>query len=167
MECYNKKIDLIDCLTVGWLIEWNLKLLKVKREGIKGLSQTFIFLLWSPWIQILFTTKPWREDDMTSSIYLNDKGCWKYLNIIWKYFPILKLYATQSFSREKIKWLPQNKWNMSWEFQRIKFKVLLEIIFYLELFRFYSNYFSPKIKYMENRATWFPTSENWREINLK
>ena len=27
--------------------------------------------------------------------------------------------------------------------------------------------FSPKIKYMEIRVKWFPTSENWREINLK
>ena len=107
------------------MLEWNWvklseiwKLLKVKWEGIKGLSQTFILLLWSPWIQILFITKPSREDDMTSSIYLNDKGCWKYLNFIWKYFPILKLYATQWFSRAKIKWLLQNIWNMSWEFQR-------------------------------------------------
>ena len=75
-------------LLCDWLTEseWNLKLLKVKWEGIKGLSQTFILLLWSPWIQILFITKPSREDDMTSSIYLNEKGCWKYLNFIWKYF---------------------------------------------------------------------------------
>ena len=28
-----------------------------------------------------------------------------------------------------------------------------EFIFNLELFEFYSNYFSPKIKYMENRVT--------------
>ena len=142
---------------IVWLIVWNWvkfeTFLKVKWEGIKGLSQTFILLLRSPWIQILFTTKPWREDDMTSSIYLNDKGCWKYLNFIWKIFPILKLYATQWFSWAKIKWLLQNIWNMSWEFQRIKFKVLLEIIFNLELFEFYSNYFSPKIKYMENMVT--------------
>ena len=48
--------------------------LKLKWEGIKGLSQTFILHLWSPWIQIIFITKPWREDDMTSSIYLNEKG---------------------------------------------------------------------------------------------
>ena len=114
-----------------WLTEseWIRNLLKVKWEGIKGLSQTFIFLLWSPWIQILFITKPWREDDMTSSIYLNDKGCWKYLNFIWKYFPILKLYAAQWFSREKIKWLLQNIWNRSWEFQRIKLKVPLKLFF--------------------------------------
>ena len=131
------------------------------------MTKLSLLLLWSPWIQILFTTKPWREDDMTSSIYLNDKGCWKYLNFIWKYFSFLKLYATQWFSRAKIKWLLQNIWNMSWEFQRIKFKVLLEIIFNLEFFGLYSNYFSPKIKYMENRVTWFPTSENWRGIYLK
>ena len=52
------------------------------------------------------------------------------------------------------------------EVKRIKFKVLLEIIFNLELFEFYSNYFSPKIKYTEISLTWFPTFENWREINL-
>ena len=84
-----------------------------------------------------------------------------------KIFPILKLYATQWFSWEKIKWLLQIIWNMSWEFQRIKFKVLLNLIFNLDLFELYSNYFSPKIKYMENRVKWFPTSGNWREINLK
>ena len=39
-----------------------------------------------------------------------------------------------------------------------------EIIFNLELVEFYSNYFSPKIKYMENRVTWFPTLENWRKL---
>ena len=95
---------------IVWLIDWkwlNSKLLKVKWEGIKRLSQTFIFAFWSPWIQILFNTKPRREDDMTSSIYLNDKGCWKYLNFIWKIFPTQELYATQLFSWEKIKWLLQ------------------------------------------------------------
>ena len=82
-------------------------------------------------------------------------------------FQIQKLQATQWFSWEKIKWLLQIIWNMSWEFQRIKFKVLLNFIFNLDLFELYSNYFSPKIKYMEIRVTWFPTTENWREINLK
>ena len=83
-------------------------------------------------------------------------------------FPFLKLYATQWFSREKIKWLLQNKWNMSWEFQRnSNLKSILKLFSILELFEFYSNYFSPKIKYMEIRVKWFPTSENLREINLK
>ena len=146
MECY-KQIDCFDWL-FDWLTqsEWIWNFLKVKWEGIKGLSQNFHFLFWSSWVQILFTTKPWREDDMTSSIYLNDKRCWKYLNFIWKIFPILELYATQWFSRAKIKWLLQNIWNMSWEFQIIKFKVLLNLFFNLELFEFYSNYFSAKIK---------------------
>ena len=40
-----------------------------------------------------------------------------------------------------------------------------EIIFNLELFEFYSNYFSPKTKYMEIRVKWFPRLENWKEIN--
>ena len=146
MECYNKQIDWVDCL-IDWLKVSGIRnLLKVKWEEIKGLSQTFIFLLWSPWIQILFTTKPWREDDMTSSIYLNNKGCWKYLNFIWKYFPFLKLYATQWFSREKIKWLLQNIWNMSWEFQRIKFKVPLKLFSNIGLIWVLFKLFFSKIK---------------------
>ena len=48
-----------------------------------------------------------------------------------------------------------------------QFQVLLELTFNFDLFEFYSNYFSPKIKYMEIRVTWFPATENWREINLK
>lgn len=135
---------LIDCVKLSEI--WNF--LKVKWEGIKGLSQTFILLLWSPWIQILFITKPSREDDMTSSIYLNDKGCWKYLNFIWKYFLIHKLHATQWFSRAKIKWLLQIIWNMSWEFQRIKFKVLLN------LFSIWSYLSFIQIIFLQNRNTW-------------
>ena len=90
----------------------------------------------------------------------------KYLNSIGKYFPIQKLYAPQWFSREKIKWLLQI---MKYELgvSKDQFQVLLELIFNLDLFEFYSNYFSPKIKYMEIRVTWFPTTENWRKINLK
>ena len=94
------------------------------------------------------------------------QGVLKIFEFHFRIFPILQLYATQWFSRAKIKWLLQIIWNMSWEFQRIKFKILLKLFFNLELFGFYSNYFSPKIKYIENRVTWFPTSENWREINL-
>ena len=80
-----------------------------------------------------------------------------------------ELYATQWFSWEKIKWLLQMLWNMSWKFKRIKFKVPLKVFWksfsiwsYLD---FIQNYFSPKIKHMENRVKWFPTLENWREIN--
>ena len=152
-----------------WLTEseWIRNLLKVKWEGIKGLSQTFILLLWSPWIQILFKYKT-LERRWHDFFHLNKcKGFLKIFEFHLVIFQIQKLQATQWFSWEKIKWLLQNIWNMSWEFQRIKFKVLLEIIFNLELFGFYSNYFSPKIKYMENRVTWFPTSENWRTTNLK
>ena len=94
------------------------------------------------------------------------QGVLKIFEFHLKIFPILKLYATQWFSREKIKWLLQI---MKYELgvSKDQFQVLLELIFNLDLFEFYSNYFSPKIKYMENRVTWFPTAENWREINLK
>ena len=96
------------------------------------------------------------------------QGVLKIFEFHLKIFPILKLYATQWFSRAKIKWLLQIIWTMSWEFQRnSKLKSILKLFSILELFEFYSNYFSPKIKYMEIRVKWFPTSENWREINLK
>ena len=57
MECY-KQIDRFDWL-LDWLTEseWIRNFLKVKWEGIKGLSQTFIFAFWSPWIQIIFKYK--------------------------------------------------------------------------------------------------------------
>ena len=95
------------------------------------------------------------------------KGVLKIFEFHLRIFPILKLYATQWFSRAKIKWLLQNIWNMSWEFQRIYSKSHWNYFSILELFEFYSNYFSPKIKYTEIRVKWFPTSENWRKINLK
>ena len=139
--------------------------LKVKWEGIKGLSQlSFSFLI--PVNSNSFHHKTLERRWHDFFHLFKWQGVWKIFEFHMKIFPILKLYATQWFSRAKIKWLLQNIWNMSWEFQRIKFKVFLEIIFNLELFGFYSNYFSPKIKYMENRVTWFPTSENWRGINL-
>ena len=66
---------------IVWLIcesEWIRNFLKVKWEGIKGLSQPFTFGFYDPggnkmtfkYFQILFITKPWREDDMTSSIWM-------------------------------------------------------------------------------------------------
>ena len=74
-----------------------------------------------------------------------------------------------SFMRED-KMSSSNAKKESWTFQRIKLKVPLKLFwkptFNLELFGFYSNYFYPKIKYMENRVKWFPTAEKWREMSL-
>ena len=131
--------------------------LKVKWEGIKGLSHTFIFAFMISVNSNSFHHKTLERRWHDFFHLFKWQGCWKYLNFIWKIFPILKLYATQWFSWEEIKWLLQIIWNMSWEFQRSNLKSFLEIIFNLELFGFYSNYFSPKIKYMENRVKWFPT----------
>ena len=52
-------------------------------------------------------------------------------------------------------------------FKETKFNAPLKSSSIWSYFGFYSNYFSPKIKYMENRVKWFHRSENWREINLK
>ena len=129
-------------------IEWNSNFLKVKWEGIKGISQTFIFHLDFREFKFFSNTKPSKEDDMTSSIYLNDKGFWKHLNFIWKIFPIQKLYATQWFSRVRIKWLLQNIWNMSWEFQTIKFKAPLN------LFPIWSYLSFIHIIFLQNKNIW-------------
>ena len=116
---------LIDCVKLSEI--WNF--LKVKWEGIKGLSQTFIFAFWSPWIQILFKYKTLERRWHDFFHLFKWKGVLKIFEFHLRIFPILKLYATQWFSREKIKWLLQNIWNMSWEFQRIKFKVPLKLFF--------------------------------------
>ena len=127
MECYNKQIDWIDCL-IDWLKVSGIRnLLKVKWEGIKGLSQTFIFAFWSPWIQILFKHKTPERRWHDFFHLFKWQGVLKIFEFHLRIFPILKLYATQWFSWEKIKWLLQNIWNMSWEFQWIKFKVLFNL----------------------------------------
>ena len=104
---------LIDCLKVGEIRNF----LKVKWEGIKGLSQTLILAFWSPWIQILFKYKTlerrWHD---FFHLYKMKRVFEKYLNSIRKYFPLQKLYATQWFSREEINDFFK-LWNMSWEFQ--------------------------------------------------
>ena len=49
---------MIDCGVIAWVkLSVTRNFLKVKWEGIKGLSQTFILHLWSSWIQILFKYK--------------------------------------------------------------------------------------------------------------
>ena len=116
---------LFDCCMIDWVKIRNFS--KVKWEGIKGLSQTFTLLLWSLWIQILFKYKTLERRWHDFFHLIKWKAFRKDLNFIWKYFQIQKLQATQWFSWEKIKWLLQNIWNMSWEFKRIKFKVLLKL----------------------------------------
>ena len=87
----------------------------------------FHFLLWSPWIQILFKYKTLERRWHDFFHLFKWQGVLKIFEFHLKIFPILKLYATQWFSWEKIKWLLQIIWNMSWEFQRIKFKALLNL----------------------------------------
>ena len=106
--------------------------MKFKWEGIKGLSQNFIFFAFmismnSNSFHLKTLDRRWHD-----FFHLNKwKGFWKYLNSIWGIFQIQKLYATQWFSWEKIKWLLRNIWNMSWKFKRIKFKIHLKLFFNL------------------------------------
>ena len=125
---------MIDCLIVVWLSEWIRNFLKVKWEGIKGLSQTFIFHFMTSMNSNSFHHKTLERRWHDFFHLFKWQGVLKIFEFHSKIFPILKLYATQWFSREKIKWLLQIIWNMSWEFQRIKFKVLLNLFsiwFYL------------------------------------
>ena len=127
MECY-KQIDSFDWL-FDWLTEseWIWNFLKVKWEGIKGLSQTFIFAF-----MLSVNSNTFHHETLERRWHdffhlIKWQGVLKIFEFHLRIFPILKLYATQWFSREKIKWLLQIIWNMSWEFQRIKFKVLLNL----------------------------------------
>ena len=108
MGCYIKYIVLIDCMFACAKLSEIWIFLKVKWEGIKGLSQTFILLLWSPWIQILFKHKTLERRWHGFFHLFRWQGVLKIFEVHLKIFPILKLYATQWFSREKIKWLSQN-----------------------------------------------------------
>ena len=116
---------------MDWLTEseWIRNLLKVKWEGIKGLSQNFHFTFMIPMNSNSFHHKTLERRWHDFFHLFKWKGVFKIFEFHLKIFQILKLYATQWFSREKIKWLLQNIWNRSWEFQRIKFKVPLKLFF--------------------------------------
>ena len=93
------------------------------------------------------------------------KGVLKIFEFHLRIFPILELYATQWFSREKIKWLLQIIWNMSWKFQRIKFKAPFEFIFNLEWYTLDHHayhtflHFCPILEISRNSRTF---GESWR-----
>ena len=113
-------------LLCHWLSEIR-NFLKVKWEGIKGLSQTFIFAFMISVNSNSFHHKTLERRWHDFFHLFKWQGVLKIFEFHLKIFPILELYATQWFSWEKIKWLLQIIWNMSWEFQRIKFKVLLNL----------------------------------------
>ena len=122
---------------IVWLIVWNwvnLKLLKVKWEGIKGLSQTFIFLhLGSPWIQILFKYKTlvrrWHD-----FFHLNK---WKGFLKIFE-FPFGNISNSETlcnsmiFTRED-KMTSSKHMKYGLEVKRIKFKVPFENYFQFQV----------------------------------
>ena len=118
---------MIDCL-IDWLKVSEFEtFLKVKWEGIKGLSQTFIFAFMISVNSNSFHHKTLERRWHDFFHLFKWQGVLKIFEFHLKIFPILELYATQWFSSQKIKWLLQIKWNMSSEFQRIKFKVLLNL----------------------------------------
>ena len=114
---------LIDCVKLSGIQNF----LKVKWEGIKGLSQTFTFCILIPVNSNSFHHETLERRWHDFFHLFKWQGVLKIFEFHLKIFPILELHATQWFSWEKIKWLLQIIWNMSWEFQRIKFKVLLNL----------------------------------------
>ena len=125
---------------------WNF--LKVKWEGIKGLPQTFIFAF-----MISVNSNPFQiQNPREKMIWLLPfKLNERVFENNWMSFgniSIHKLHAAQWFSWEKIKWLLQIIWNMSWEFQTIKFKVLLN------LFSIWSYLSFIQIIFLQKQNTW-------------
>ena len=113
-------------LLCDWLSEIR-NFLKVKWAGIKGLSPTFIFA-----VMISMNSNSFHHKTLVRRWHdffhlFKWQGVLKIFEFHLRIFPILKLYANQWFSRAKIKWLLQIIWNMSWEFQRIKFKAPLNL----------------------------------------
>ena len=110
---------MIDCCVIDWLKVSEIRnFLKVKWEGIKGLSQTFFFAFMFSVNSNSFHHKTLERRWYDFFHLFKWQGVLKIFEFHLKIFPILRLYATQWFSREKIKWLLQIIWNMSWEFQR-------------------------------------------------
>ena len=135
-------------------------------RGNKRTFPNFHLSFMIPMNSNFFQTQNPREK-MTWLLPFKMKRVLKIFEFHLKYFQIWKLYATQWFSWEKIKWLLQNIWNMSWKFKRVKFKVPFELFSIWSYFGFFKIIFSPKLKYMEIMVKWFPTIENWIKINLK
>ena len=133
-------------LLCDWLTEceWNSNFLKVKWEGIKGLSQSFIFHLWSSWIQILFKYKTLERRWHDFFHLFKWQGVLKIFEFHLKVFPILKLYATQWFSWEMIKWLLQKYEIWVGSFKELKFKIQLKLFFNLGYLSFIQTIFLQK-----------------------
>ena len=94
---------------------------------------------------------------------LNDKGLWKDFE-----FHPRNIFNSETLSNSMI--FPREDKMTSSNYRKYELEVFwnfLELNFKYWVIWFYSKYFSPKINYMENRVTWFPTAENSREINLK
>ena len=100
---------------------------------------------------------------MTSSIYINEKGFEK----IWIPFGNNSnsetLCNSMIFMRED-KMTSSNYMKYELEVKRNQTESHLELFWNTlsiwSYLGFYSNYFSPKIKYIEIRVKWFPSMEN-------
>ena len=130
-------------------VEWNLKLLKVKWEGIKGLSQTFIFHLCSPWILILFKYKTleWRWYDFFH--FLKWNGVFEN---IWISFG--KIFPNSETLCNSMIFMREDKMTSS-KHMKYESEVLRELnsksfwnYFQFGVFGFYSNYF------LQNKNIW-------------
>ena len=157
---------MIDCL-IDW-VKFE-TFLKVKWEGIKGLSQTFIFAFMISVNSNSFHHKTLERRWHDFFHLFKWRTCLKNIWIpLGNVFPNLETLCKWMIFTSEDKMTSSNY--MKYELgvsKKLKFKIQLNLFFNLELFEFYSNYFSPKIKYMENRVTWFTTLENWRKIYLK
>ena len=156
-----------------WLIDWKWvkfeTFLKVKWEGIKGLSQTFIFAFWSPWIQILFKIQNPRENMTWLLPFKMKKG---FLENIWTSFGNISnsetLCNSMIFSREdKMTSSNYRKYELEvfLKFSATHFQYLSSLKFWKEdylIYLFYLQLFSGvNINERGNNMT-FPNLGKWR-----
>ena len=141
---------------------------KVKWEGIKGLCQTFILHLWTPWIQILFKYKT-LERRWHDFFHLNQiKRVVENIRISFE-----NISSSETLSNSMI-FMSEDKMTsskyMKYELEVSKKPNLTPLWNHFQfgvILVFIQIFFSKNKIYIKNRVKWFPTVEKWREINLK
>ena len=120
---------MIDRLIVVWLLVCNwVEIWIFLKDWMRGNKRTFpnfhlAFIISMNSNSFHHKTLERRWHDF---FHLKWKGFWKHLNSNRNYCKFRNFMQLNDF-HEKIKWLLQIVWNMSWKFQRIKLKVPLKL----------------------------------------
>ena len=149
MECYIKYIVLIVWLIVVWLLLWNWVKFETFESWMRGNEMTFpnfhlAFMISTNSNSFHHKTLEWRWYDF---FHLNK---WKGFEFHLELFQIRKLLCSSIIFMREDKMTSSNRMKYELEVSKNQiespFEVILKPTFNLELFGFYSNYFSPKLK---------------------